>query len=137
MIATKMLSAPAHRQSWQVARILAPLARHHQYTPISGHKALPTTLGFKVAVWLDEFLHHLTRLSEIQDRVLVGNINGAVSTYTALGPQGLAVDDDALTQPVTPQIGMEVIVIEHMACIAQQQRSVRGMRRRKLLTYRV
>ncbi|WP_414502379.1 adenylosuccinate lyase [Zymobacter sp. IVIA_5232.4 C2] len=101
------------RDTRQVARILASLARRHQYTPMVGRthgmQALPTTFGFKVAVWLDEFLRHLTRLSEIQDRVLVGNINGAVGTYAAFGPQGPAVEGDVLARLGlgTPLIGWQ------------------------------
>ena len=40
-----------------------------------GMQALPTTFGFKVAVWLDEFIRHLDRLDAITPRLLTGNIS--------------------------------------------------------------
>lgn len=80
------------RDSTAVANELTALAREHQYTLMAGRthgmQALPTTFGFKVAVWLDEFIRHLDRLAAITPRLLTGNISGAISTYAALGEAG-------------------------------------------------
>jgi adenylosuccinate lyase len=80
------------RDSTAVANELKALAREHQYTLMAGRthgmQALPTTFGFKVAVWLDEFIRHLDRLAAITPRLLTGNISGAISTYAALGEAG-------------------------------------------------
>ncbi|UXY11215.1 adenylosuccinate lyase [Kosakonia sp. ML.JS2a] len=88
------------RDTVGVARALRQLAERHQHTLMVGRthgmQALPTTFGFKVAVWLDEFLRHLTRINEISPRVLTGNINGAIGTNAALGDQGPEVERRAL-----------------------------------------
>ncbi|MEH2921948.1 adenylosuccinate lyase [Samsonia erythrinae] len=92
---------------------LKRLAKQYQYTPMVGRthgmQALPTTFGFKLAVWLDEFIRHLERLAEIKERVLVGNINGAICTYASFGEQGpeierLTLDKLGLN---TPNIGWQ------------------------------
>jgi adenylosuccinate lyase len=84
------------RDTLAVARALKGLAVAHRDTPMTGRthavQALPTTFGFKVAVWLDEFLRHLDRLAAVRPRVLTGNINGAVGTYSAFGAQGPDVE---------------------------------------------
>src|SRR5471030_1362712 len=88
------------RDATAVAVELRRLAKKYQYTPMTGRthgmQALPTTFGFKVAVWLDEFIRHLTRLQEIKSRALTGNISGAICTYASFGPQGPAIERLAL-----------------------------------------
>lgn len=96
----KQAFAIVQRDSQAIAIELKKLAKNYQYTPMVGRthgmQALPTTFGFKLAVWLDEFIRHLTRLNEIKDRVLVGNLNGAIGTYSAFGEQGIGVEQKAL-----------------------------------------
>lgn len=91
-----------YRDSQGVARALKKLARNYQHVPMVGRthgmQALPTTFGYKVAVWLDEFVRHLTRLNEIRERVLAGNINGAIGTYASFGEKGPEVERLALTK---------------------------------------
>ena len=74
---------------------LLTLALRHKHTPMvartHGQQALPTTFGYKVAVWADEIDRHLERFDEAYARVMVGNLTGAVGTLAALGPQGLEV----------------------------------------------
>lgn len=101
------------RDSKQVALELKRLAKQYQYLPMVGRthgmQALPTTFGFKLAVWLDEFIRHLQRLSEIKQRVLVGNISGAICTYASIGKLGPQVESRALTLLGlnTPNIGWQ------------------------------
>lgn len=101
------------RDSRFVALELKKLAKQYQYTPMVGRthgmQALPTTFGFKLAVWLDEFVRHLTRLNEIRERVLVGNISGAICTYASFGDKGPDVEQRALTLLGlnTPNIGWQ------------------------------
>ena len=101
------------RDSRLVALELKKLAKQYQYTPMVGRthgmQALPTTFGFKLAVWLDEFVRHLTRLNEIRERVLVGNISGAICTYASFGDKGPEVEQRALTLLGlnTPNIGWQ------------------------------
>lgn len=92
---------------------LANSAKRYQNTPMVGRthgmQALPTTFGFKVAVWLDEFLRHNQRLNEIKSRVLTGNISGAICTYAAFGEKGPAVEKRTLDilGLSTPTIGWQ------------------------------
>ena len=88
------------RDTRLVAQELKTLAKKYQYLPMVGRthgmQALPTTFGFKLAVWLDEFVRHLQRLNEIRDRVLVGNISGAICIYASFGNKGPEVEARAL-----------------------------------------
>ena len=101
------------RDSTAVANVLKSLACEHQYTLMAGRthgmQALPTTFGFKVAVWLDEFIRHLDRLDAITPRLLTGNISGAISTYAALGEAGPEVERRTLARLNlnTPNIGWQ------------------------------
>jgi 3-carboxy-cis,cis-muconate cycloisomerase len=54
-------------------------------------QALPTTLGLKMAGWLDAIDRHRARLAETQERCLVLQFGGAVGTMAALGARGLDV----------------------------------------------
>ena len=56
-----------------------------------GQHAVPATFGFKVAVWIDEFLRHLERFRQLEPRVFVAMLGGAAGTYASLGAQGPAV----------------------------------------------
>ena len=101
------------RDAKALIQALANSAKRYQYTPMVGRthgmQALPTTFGFKVAVWLDEFLRHNQRLNEIKSRVLTGNISGAICTYAAFGDAGPAVERRALDLLglSTPNIGWQ------------------------------
>ncbi|MFO6297999.1 adenylosuccinate lyase [Rahnella selenatireducens] len=101
------------RDSTALADVLKILAREHQYTLMAGRthgmQALPTTFGFKAAVWLDEFIRHLDRLQAITPRLLTGNLSGAISTYAALGEAGPEVERRTLARLNlnTPNIGWQ------------------------------
>ncbi|MCX8618955.1 adenylosuccinate lyase [Gilliamella sp. B2923] len=101
------------RDTKLVALELKRLAKQYQYLPMVGRthgmQALPTTFGFKLAVWLDEFVRHLQRLNEIKQRVLVGNISGAICTYASIGKLGSQVEERALSRLGlnTPNIGWQ------------------------------
>ncbi|MFU2317284.1 adenylosuccinate lyase [Rahnella sp. PCH160] len=101
------------RDSTALANVLKNLAREHQYTLMAGRthgmQALPTTFGFKVAVWLDEFIRHLDRLQAITPRLLTGNLSGAISTYAPLGEAGPEVERRTLARLNlnTPNIGWQ------------------------------
>lgn len=101
------------RDATALADVLKNLAHEHQYTLMAGRthgmQALPTTFGFKVAVWLDEFIRHLDRLQAITPRLLTGNLSGAISTYAALGEAGPEVERRTLARLNlnTPNIGWQ------------------------------
>ncbi len=49
-------------------------------------QAVPTTLGAKFAIWLEELGRHLERLTEVRRRSLTVQLFGAGGTSAALGP---------------------------------------------------
>lgn len=81
---------------------LLALALRHQHTPMvartHGQQALPTTFGYKVAVWVDEIDRHLARFDEARERVLVGNLTGAVGTLASFGAQGFELQRRTLAR---------------------------------------
>ena len=56
-----------------------------------GQHAVPITLGYKIAIWADEFGRHLERLDQGRQRYLVGQLAGAAGTLASLGDDGLEV----------------------------------------------
>jgi len=58
-----------------------------------GQHALPTTLGFKFAVWVREAARHLQRLQEGRERLIVGKMSGAVGTQAGFGPHALKIQE--------------------------------------------
>jgi adenylosuccinate lyase len=65
-------------------------ARKHKHTVMVGRShgihAEPITLGFKLAVWLEEVRRHQKRLADATDVISVGKISGAVGTYSNISP---------------------------------------------------
>lgn len=78
-----------------LTEILKVLAGRYRDTPMAGRthgqQALPTTFGFKVAIWLSEVLRHQERLAQCKVRVLVGQFGGAVGTLASVARHGLAI----------------------------------------------
>jgi adenylosuccinate lyase len=78
-------------------KILIQGAERHKKTMMMGRThgqhALPTTLGFKFAVWTRENARHIQRLNECGERLLVGKMSGAVGTQAGLGPQALKIQE--------------------------------------------
>ncbi len=58
-----------------------------------GQHALPTTFGFKVAVWTREVSRHVQRLRDCKGRLLAGKMSGAVGTQAGLGPKALEIQE--------------------------------------------
>jgi adenylosuccinate lyase len=83
------------RQLCTLLQTLVVLVKTHRATPMlgrtHGQHAAPLTFGFKAAVWTAELGRHLTRLTQLRPRVLVGQLGGAVGTGAVLGPQLVAV----------------------------------------------
>ena len=52
-----------------------------------GVQALPITFGHKAAIWLSEMGRNYERMRELEKRVFVGGMVGAVGTQASLGPQ--------------------------------------------------
>ena len=85
----KDIFAIIERDLARIIQLLANLAEAHQSQVIigrtHGQHALPTTLGLKFAIWLDELLRHAQRLTECQGRLMVSQLFGGVGTMAALG----------------------------------------------------
>ncbi|MCW1359698.1 adenylosuccinate lyase [Campylobacter sp. CCS1377] len=74
-----------------IAKDLAKLAKTHKNTPMMGRtlalQALPITFGHKVAIWLSELNRHYDRIMELEKRLYVGLIVGAVGTKASLSDE--------------------------------------------------
>ncbi len=81
----------------RIERALVVLARKHRNTLMAarthGQQAIPVTLGYKVAVWIDEIRRQRERLLESEKRVLVCEFGGAVGTMAATGKIGLRIQE--------------------------------------------
>jgi len=58
-----------------------------------GQHAVPTTLGFKFAVWLREISRHIQRIRQVKERVIVGKMSGAVGTQAGLGSHAIKIQE--------------------------------------------
>lgn len=71
-----------------IANSLVSLAQQHKNTPMMGRtlalQALPITFGHKAAIWLSEISRHYDRILELEQRLYVGSIVGAVGTKASL-----------------------------------------------------
>lgn len=72
---------------------LLKIVKEHKNTVMCGRThvihALPITLGYKVAVWVDELGRNIERMESMKDRVLVGEMAGAVGTLASQPEKGL------------------------------------------------
>jgi adenylosuccinate lyase len=75
-----------------IEKRLVQITLEHADTPMAGRThgqhALPITFGFKTASWLQEIRRHLDRLEEGRERILVGELAGAVGSYASWEEQG-------------------------------------------------
>ncbi len=74
---------------------LVELTRRHRNTVTvartHGMHALPTTFGFRTAIWLSETGRQLKRLEAVRQSFSCGQFGGAVGTLAAVGPKGIEV----------------------------------------------
>jgi adenylosuccinate lyase len=74
-----------------IGRDLHRISKTHRATPMVGRthgvQALPITFGHKSAIWLSELGRHYERLRQLEARVFVGGMVGAVGTQASYGPQ--------------------------------------------------
>jgi adenylosuccinate lyase len=84
---------------------LGALATEHADTPMAGRThgqhAVPITLGFKFAIWIDELLQAHERLRAVEPRVFAVTMGGAVGAFSAMGPRG-----PELQKRVAARLGM-------------------------------
>src|SRR6187399_3728983 len=71
--------------------VIADQARRYKVTPMIGRShgvhAEPITFGLKLALMFDEFGRAIERFEQIQPRVRVGKLSGAVGTHAHLDPR--------------------------------------------------
>lgn len=79
-----------------IGRALYRLAERHRATPMAGRshgvQALPITFGHKCAVWLSEMGRNYERLRQLEPRMFVGGMVGAVGTQASYGAQAAALE---------------------------------------------
>lgn len=63
-----------------------------------GQYAVPISLGYKLAVWVDELERHLATLNSIRSDVMVGQFGGATGTLASLGMAGLDVRRELMVE---------------------------------------
>lgn len=72
-----------------IGKALYKLAEKHRSTPMVGRshgvQALPITFGHKAAIWLSEMGRNYERLRQLESRVFVGGMVGAVGTQASYG----------------------------------------------------
>ena len=74
----------------ELREVIAKRAKEFKMTPMIGRShgihAEPITFGLKLALMYDEFGRALERLEQVQPRIRVGKISGAVGTHAHLDP---------------------------------------------------
>jgi adenylosuccinate lyase len=74
-----------------IGNALVKLCEANRDTPMAGRshgvQALPITFGHKAAIWLSEMGRHYERMREVEPRVFVGGMVGAVGTQASFGPK--------------------------------------------------
>lgn len=83
-----------------VEMLLVKTAREHKSTVMAGRthgqQALPITFGFKAAIWLEEVRRSIVRLEEGKNRILIGQLNGAVGTLASFGDEALKICNETI-----------------------------------------
>ena len=90
-----------------IGKALAKLAETHKTTPMAGRshgvQALPITFGHKAAIWLSEMSRNYERLRQLEPRMFVGGMVGAVGTQASFGPKA-----HELEQRLMKRLGLNV-----------------------------
>jgi len=96
MLQVKAAHAVFVRDLQAVGRELYRLAERHRATPMAGRthavQALPITFGHKCAIWLAETGRNHERMKQLEERVFVGSLVGAVGTQASFGEQAFELD---------------------------------------------
>ncbi|MCD6445091.1 adenylosuccinate lyase [Candidatus Bathyarchaeota archaeon] len=108
------------RRLKDLASVLSELAEKYRDLVCLGRThgvaALPTTLGFKFAVYAAEVVRHIDRLREAKPRICVGKMSGAVGTMASFGEKGfqiqkrvmelMGVEEPLIATQVVPRDGL-------------------------------
>ena len=75
----------------ELREVIARRAKEFKLTPMIGRShgihAEPVTFGLKLALMYDEFTRALERFEQVQPRIRVGKLSGAVGTHAHLDPK--------------------------------------------------
>jgi adenylosuccinate lyase len=100
MLCVKAALEILERQMIGVMKRILSLMDEHAGTLMVGRThgghALPITLGLKMAIWLDEFCRQLERFRQTRERILVGNMTGAVGTFASWGSRGFELQEKTM-----------------------------------------
>ena len=84
------------RKLRNIIETLRELVEKYKDTPLlgrtHGRAAIPTTYGFRLAIYLDELYRSYLRISETSKLVLVGKLGGAIGTQVELYPYGEKIE---------------------------------------------
>ena len=82
--------------------MIAELAQKNKCVVIIGRtndqQAIPITLGFKMATWVDELNRSIERLTSSQDRIFVGTFFGATGTLASLKEHGIKIQQELMKE---------------------------------------
>jgi adenylosuccinate lyase len=96
MLQIKQAHAVFVRDLQVIGGVLYRLAERYKDTPMAGRthavQALPITFGHKCAIWLAETGRNYQRLTQLQDRMFVGSMVGAVGTQASFGDHAFELD---------------------------------------------
>ncbi|MDB6172055.1 MAG: purB [Chthoniobacteraceae bacterium] len=91
----------------ELREVIGRRAREFKTTPMIGRShaihAEPITFGLKLALMYDEFGRALQRLQEVQPRIRVGKLSGAVGTHAHLDPR--------VEESVCKRLGLEAAAL--------------------------
>ena len=59
-----------------------------------GQHAVPITFGLKAAGWIDEYLRHLERMTQLRPRLATALLGGAAGTSAGFGPHARRLQED-------------------------------------------
>ncbi|MES2185648.1 MAG: adenylosuccinate lyase [Pseudomonadota bacterium] len=102
------------RDAKRARKALIALTEKHRDTVMiartHGMHALPSTFGYRCAVWLAEVERQLDRLAAVRKGINYGQFGGAVGNLSALGDRGLEVQ-----KAVMEELGLQVPAIAWFA----------------------
>lgn len=102
MLQLKQAYELAQEKAHRLRDRIAQLAREHRDTVMMGRtndqQAMPITLGFKMATWVDELDRSIERLAQSKDRIFVGSFFGAAGTLASLEEKGLQIQQELMKE---------------------------------------
>lgn len=108
--ALAVIEADLHK----VRRKLREMTSRHRSTLMiartHGKHALPSTFGFRCAVWYSEVERQCARLAALRADTLAGQFGGAIGTFAAVGPKGIDVQ-----RALMAELGLEAAEIAWFA----------------------